>query len=115
MLDSPLAYTNVHQQMFRLLNIFVHETKSPFLATYHGPLVYTMKAIFLHFGCTLEIISLFTSESIIELSTVLFISSIWLNIAVKDIVFTAKKLEIIKLWQHLETDDFKAKQIDEFQ
>lgn len=115
MANSPLAYTRFHQRLFRFMNILDFETSSSFWTKYHGPVLYIARGIFLHFASILQCISLFTCGSIIEFSTVLFVATIWVNISIKGICFVVKKREIVKLWQQLDDEEFKAKTIDDFQ
>lgn len=112
---SPLAYTGVHQRFFRFVNIFEHQSKSPYWSKYHGPLLYVIRAIFLHFASVLQFISLFTCKSIIEVSNVLFVAPSWANITTKSLLFMVKKREILDLWQQLNDDDFKVKTSDDLQ
>lgn len=115
LLDSPLAYTNVHQRMFRILNIFDYQSESPFWTKYHGPFICMLRAFFIYFGCTLQAVSVFKCSSIVELCTVLFVVSEWVNICVKDITFLVKKREIKDLWQQFDDNDFKAKTSGEYE
>lgn len=68
-----------------------------------------MRVIFLYLASVLQLSSVFTSKSVIELSTVLFIGTSWLNITMKDIHFTRKKREIMDSWQQLDDKDYKVK------
>lgn len=110
---TPLTYTILHQTIFRYMNVLEFRSESKLWAKFHGPLCYTLRALFVHSGCILQFLSLFTTQSIIELSTVLFVSPVWINISTKDIVFTVKKRKIIEIWQALGDDVYKAKTPDE--
>lgn len=111
--SSPLAYTTLHQSMFRYMNIFVYQAESKVWTTIHDLFLFIIKAVFLYFGCVLQFFSLFTFKSVIELSTILFVGTVWFNISVKNTIFTVRKREIIKLWHQLDDDDFTAKNNNE--
>lgn len=112
---SPLGYTSLFQRIFRLMNIFNHETESAFLSKYHGPIAYMLRWIFLHFASILQTISLFMCSSVVEVSTVLFIASSWLNMSFRDLLFMVKKRKVLELWHELDAEDFKVKTSAEFQ
>lgn len=106
---------DLHQALFRFMYTFEYpSSKSKYFTKIHKPLCYTLKLIFVHFGCILQLISLFTSDSIREFSNVIYVGSIWVNIVVKDIVFIVKKRQIIEIWHQLDDNDFKARTNNEF-
>lgn len=48
-----------------------------------------------------------------QISAILSVGTSYLNIVVKDLVFTFKQNNLEELWHRLEDDDFKAKTDDE--
>lgn len=110
---SPLAYTDLHQSMFRFMNIFVYQSESKVWTMFHDFFLFAIKVIFLYFGFVLQFFSLFTFKSVVELSTILFVGTVWFNISVKNTIFTVRKREIIDLWHQLNDDEFTAKTINE--
>lgn len=97
------------------MNVFEFRSQSKVLLSIHGPILYTLRVIFLHLGCILQFSSVFTAGTVIEFSSILFVGIVWVNVAIKDIVFIVKKRELEELWLQLDDDDFRAETENELQ
>lgn len=68
----------------------------------------------MYFGCTIQYMALLQYHAAKEISTILSVGTSYLNIVVKDVVFTLRRNDLQELWHRLGAADFKAKTINEF-
>lgn len=52
-------------------------------------------------------------QSVEQVTAIISLGSTYLNMVVKDFVFTLKRKNIEELWHRLEDDDFRVKTINE--
>lgn len=69
--------------------------------------------MFLYVGCILNYLALLQYHSTEEISVILSVGTSYLNIVVRDLVFTLKRNSLQELWHRLEDDDFKVKGLNE--
>lgn len=97
------------------MHVFEYRSKSKVWTAIHGAMVALWIGIFLYIGCILQLLSLTKAESVVEMSKILFIGAVWSNLLVKETVFMLKKRALVKLWQRLGDEDFRAKTKNELQ
>lgn len=105
----------MYERLFRFMHVFEYQSTSKLWRIIHGPIFYLFIGAFPYGGGILLFLSLTTSESVIQVSQVLFIGAVWVNIWVKETIFILKKRKLVELWQQLGDDDFRAKTKNEFQ
>lgn len=110
---SPLDFVRVHKRILRFLGFFEYHIDSKLGKAVHTTCMITSRAISLYLGCALQYLALLNYKSVLEVTTIISVGTVYLNIAVKDIVFALKRNDIAKLWQRFEDEDFKAKDINE--
>lgn len=104
----------LHKRILTFLGLFEYHTDSKLAKNIHRIFLFVARVFFLYLGCTLQFLALLEHQSIEEMSVIISVGSVYLNIAVKDFVFALKRNDIEKLWMRFEDDDFKANEPNEF-
>lgn len=87
---------------------------SPIVKTLHRTTAMICRCLFLYLGCALQFLALLQYSALAEVSTILSLAPVYLNLSVKDVVFQLKRQQLEKLWNTLDDSDFRASEDGEF-
>lgn len=108
-----MDFVRAHKQILTFLGLFEYHVDSKLGKIIHSTCMITFRAVSLYLGCALQYLALLNHKSVLEVSTIISVGTVYLNIAVKDFVFALKRRDIEKLWQRFEDEDFNAREINE--
>lgn len=111
---SPLDFVKQHKRVLTFCGFFEYHASSKNAENVHDTILIVSRVVFIYIGCILQFMALLQYSSTEEVSTIISVGAVYLNSAVKDVVFRIKRRNIEKLWHRFEDDDFRAKAADEF-
>lgn len=111
--SSPMDYIPLQKFLLTAMNVVEDPNRSPIIKQAHGTVLFIWRTFFLHVGCILQNVALFTAQTPAAALRVPFVALTVTKLVIKGAVFLIGRRELDEMWQSLKDEGSRTKNAQE--